>query len=337
MQASDEAGVEGRPGKLSSLSQREQLLMSQLFKKKQELLEMMAKYEKLKTARIRELGLSADGWVCSQCVCVGLKKKDICQVPSCKASNKSPENFNRVCTSCFISLTKTLPKSVAAGNAKKNPIKKKKKLRLYSILKPRKSTNVATKVCTSETDTATETEEDHGGRQDSEVFTKPPSVDHSETDTATETEEDHGGRQESEKLDCESGKWSPCGETEGDKLELELNNLETGKKMKFRVKAKNEEGKSDWMEGPLDTVTIKDPFDPPSPPGLPEIIDWTENSVKLKWSPPLRENGVPVTHYTLEYREYGEDNWTTGPRVKAKKYPDGEVKDLNIILFVFSF
>ena len=68
MQASNEASVEGRPGKLSILSQREQLLMSQLFKKKQELLEMRAKYEKLKTARISELGLSADGWVCSQCV-----------------------------------------------------------------------------------------------------------------------------------------------------------------------------------------------------------------------------------------------------------------------------
>ena len=39
MQASDEAGVEGRPGKLSSLSQQEQLLMSQLFKKKQDILQ----------------------------------------------------------------------------------------------------------------------------------------------------------------------------------------------------------------------------------------------------------------------------------------------------------
>ena len=84
-----------------------------------------------------------------------------------------------------------------------------------------------------------------------------------------------------EKLDCETGTWSPCGETDGDKLELELNNLETGKKMKFRVKARNEEGESDWLEGPSDPVTIKDPFDPPGPPGLPEIIDWTENSVKL--------------------------------------------------------
>ena len=41
-----------------------------------------------------------------------------------------------------------------------------------------------------------------------------------------------------EKLDTDTGKWSPCGETDGDKLELELNNLETGKKVKFRVKAR---------------------------------------------------------------------------------------------------
>ena len=131
-----------------------------------------------------------------------------------------------------------------------------------------------------------------------------------------------------EKLNLDTGAWSPCGEVDGDKLELELNNLETGKKVKFRVKAKNEEGESDWLEGPDDAVMIKDPFDPPGPPGLPEVTDWTENSVKLKWAPPLRENGAPVTHYTIEYREYGTDNWVVGPKVKAKKYPDGDVRDL---------
>ena len=131
-----------------------------------------------------------------------------------------------------------------------------------------------------------------------------------------------------EKLDMETGNWSPCGEVDADKLCLVLTNLETGKKVKFRVKARNTEGDSDWVEGPSDGCLIKDPFDPPGPPGLPEIPDWTENSVKLKWAPPLRENGAPVTHYTIEYREAGTDNWITGPRVKAKKFPDGEVKDL---------
>ena len=46
----------------------------------------------------------------------------------------------------------------------------------------------------------------------------------------------------------------------------------------------------------------QDPFDPPGPPGLPEITDWTDTSVKLKWKPPLRDNGAPVTSYTIEYK-----------------------------------
>jgi titin len=64
------------------------------------------------------------------------------------------------------------------------------------------------------------------------------------------------------------------------------------------------------------------------PPGLPDITDWTETSVKLKWTIPLRENGAPVTSYTIEYREHGSQDWTTGPKVKAKKFPDGEVTGL---------
>ena len=130
-----------------------------------------------------------------------------------------------------------------------------------------------------------------------------------------------------EKMDTETGKWVPCGETDG-KLEAEIPDLETGKRMKFRVRAKNAEGESEPLEGPDSPVLIKDPFDPPGPPGLPEIVDWTRSSVKLKWTVPLRENGAPVTSYTIEYREHGQDAWTTGPKVKAKKFPDGEVTGL---------
>jgi predicted phage tail protein len=130
-----------------------------------------------------------------------------------------------------------------------------------------------------------------------------------------------------EKMDTEDGKWVPCGRTDGD-LNLNLEGLETGRKLRFRVKAVNSEGESEPLDGPEDPILIKDPFDPPGPPGLPEVIDWSENMVKLKWSPPLRENGAPVTTYTIEYREYGTDKWIVGPKVKAKKFPDGEVHDL---------
>jgi len=130
-----------------------------------------------------------------------------------------------------------------------------------------------------------------------------------------------------EKMDTETGKWVPCGKTDG-ALEAEIPDLETGKRMKFRVRAKNAEGESEPLEGPDSPVLIKDPFDPPGPPGLPEITDWTKSSVKLKWEKPLRENGAPVTHYTIEYRIHGTDDWTTGPRVQAKKFPNGEVTGL---------
>lgn len=43
--------------------------------------------------------------------------------------------------------------------------------------------------------------------------------------------------------------------------------------------------------------------DPPSAPGLPEIIDWAENMVKLKWEPPIRDGGAPITGYIIEMKD----------------------------------
>jgi len=35
--------------------------------------------------------------------------------------------------------------------------------------------------------------------------------------------------------------------------------------------------------------------DTPGPPGLPEIIDYDENMVELKWDAPFRDGGAPIT------------------------------------------
>ena len=193
--------------RLGKASQREQKMMSKLLKKKQELFKMTAQLEKVEVSRVSELGLSEGGWVCNKCWCQALRKKHICQIPYCPSSNKSPENIKRVCTSCFISLTKSFSKSVTDGSSEKKTVKKRKKVHLYSILKPKKT--FLNPIEQSDTDTATEREEEQGGGQNSEVSTQSPPnpqkedssmvpQDQSDTDTATEREEEQGMGQHSE-------------------------------------------------------------------------------------------------------------------------------------------
>ncbi|KAG8239130.1 hypothetical protein J437_LFUL018920 [Ladona fulva] len=108
-----------------------------------------------------------------------------------------------------------------------------------------------------------------------------------------------------EKMDTATGRWVPAGFVDPDKTELEVKDLEPNKKYHFRVKAVNEEGESEPLE--TDTAILaKNPFDPPSPPGLPELVDWNENMVKLKWEPPIRDGGAPITGYVIEMMDkYG--------------------------------
>ncbi|KAF0296563.1 Twitchin [Amphibalanus amphitrite] len=107
-----------------------------------------------------------------------------------------------------------------------------------------------------------------------------------------------------EKMDTTTGRWVPVGRVPGDTTEMEVKGLEPGKRYDFRVKAVNEEGESE----PLDTdhsTLAKDPYDPPGAPSLPDIIDWDEHMVELKWDAPLRDNGAPITGYILEMRPDG--------------------------------
>lgn len=52
-------------------------------------------------------------------------------------------------------------------------------------------------------------------------------------------------------------------------------------------------------------------LDPTSPPGEPEIIDYDKDYAEVQWVPPEHDNGAPVSGYTVEFKEKGEDdkNW----------------------------
>lgn len=112
-----------------------------------------------------------------------------------------------------------------------------------------------------------------------------------------------------EKQDVNTGAWVPCGtQYDPEKTEFDVKNLEPGKKYNFRVKAVNEEGDSAPLETDSSTLA-KDPFDLPSEPGLPEIVDFDENWAKLKWDPPIRDGGAPITAYQIEVQDKDTGDW----------------------------
>ncbi|XP_047491377.1 twitchin-like isoform X5 [Penaeus chinensis] len=119
-----------------------------------------------------------------------------------------------------------------------------------------------------------------------------------------------------EKMDVTTGRWMPCARVDGDTTDAEVTGLEPGKKYEFRVRAHNEEGDSDPLDGDR-AIIAKDPFDKPGPPGLPEIVDFDENSVKLKWDPPIRDGGAEITGYILEMKPKDSDHFVECGKIQG--------------------
>lgn len=48
-------------------------------------------------------------------------------------------------------------------------------------------------------------------------------------------------------------------------------------------------------------------LDEPSKPKTPEIIDYDNQSVTLKWSPPEKDGGAPIEKYFIEKKDKYEN------------------------------
>ncbi|XP_021713428.1 twitchin isoform X4 [Aedes aegypti] len=110
-----------------------------------------------------------------------------------------------------------------------------------------------------------------------------------------------------EKLKNRNGKWVRCGTVKGgpEILEADITGLDEGATYKFRVFGVNDEGESEPLES--EEVVAKNPFDEPWKPGQPEIVDFDNKSVKLKWAPPKSDGGAPITQYVIQKKERFKD------------------------------
>lgn len=89
-----------------------------------------------------------------------------------------------------------------------------------------------------------------------------------------------------EKQDVARGGWAPAGEVHGDSTTLRVTKLTPGKEYLFRVRAVNKEGESDALETTATTLA-RNPYDEPSAPGKPEIVDWDASHADLQWQKPV--------------------------------------------------
>eukprot|EP00092_Neocalanus_flemingeri_P076019 GFUD01094257.1.p1 GENE.GFUD01094257.1~~GFUD01094257.1.p1 ORF type:complete len:1559 (+),score=423.64 GFUD01094257.1:143-4819(+) len=86
--------------------------------------------------------------------------------------------------------------------------------------------------------------------------------------------------------------------------ELLVNDLEEGKEYEFRVFAENEIGESE----PLTTakaIVAKNQYSVSLPPSQPDVTEWNERCMTIRWKAPIDDGGMPVYAYTVEARTTG--------------------------------
>jgi len=101
--------------------------------------------------------------------------------------------------------------------------------------------------------------------------------------------------------------------------EFSVNDLETGKEYEFRVFAYNEIGESE----PLSTakaILAKNQYTVALPPSQPDVIEWNERQMTVRWEDPMDDGGMPVTSYTVEARAAGGE-WQVWEQLSINEVP----------------
>lgn len=67
--------------------------------------------------------------------------------------------------------------------------------------------------------------------------------------------------------------------------------------------------------------------DEPTKPGTPEIVDYDNESVQLKWTKPETDGGAPIEKYIIEKKDKFKPDWEKAIEVPGDAL-EGKVPDL---------
>uniref|UniRef100_A0A672IA26 Titin n=1 Tax=Salarias fasciatus TaxID=181472 RepID=A0A672IA26_SALFA len=85
------------------------------------------------------------------------------------------------------------------------------------------------------------------------------------------------------------------------------NRLTTGSEYQFRVKAKNRYGVGPPITS--ESVVAAYPFKVPGPPGTPNVVAFTKDSITIGWNEPVSDGGNEVIGYHVERKERSSIMW----------------------------
>jgi hypothetical protein len=102
-------------------------------------------------------------------------------------------------------------------------------------------------------------------------------------------------------MDMATKRWVRVGKCPGNQIPptFEVTGLVPGQEYQFRVVAVNDEGDSDPLVSDK-PVTAKNPFDEPGKPGTPEITDYDNQMVDLKWTAPKNDGMIHFHLYHIK-------------------------------------
>ena len=112
-----------------------------------------------------------------------------------------------------------------------------------------------------------------------------------------------------------SWKWS----NNTTELSATVLNLKPSNKYLFKVTAVNVLRSSQPLISADEYETLSK-GDPPTPPRGVTIVERVNNQVRLTWIEPKRDYGLPVTQYSIEYKDISSPYWSTCSQTKGDQH-----------------